>query len=1296
VGAMAEEGKLRIEKFDGSNFGFWKMQIEDYLYQKDLYLPLEGKTSKPKDMEDKAWDILDRKALGAVRLSLAPSVAFNISKEKTTEDVMKALTRMYEKPSASNKVFLMKRLFNMKKPESRSVQEHLSDFNTITSQLESVGIIFDNEVLALVILSSLPESWDGLVMAVSNSSGSSILKFEDVVGVLLDEDTRRRNNSSGDVSGSALNTEERGRSSKKSNNRGSGRSQSRKGQSRGPQITCWNCKKKGHFKRDCKAPKKMVDENDKDSNSVNVSNESSSDEALIMCCDSKDESCWIVDSGASFHATSNKDCFLNYEKGNFGKVYLGDDEPCDIIGKGDVQIRMANGTLLRLQRVRHVPKLARNLISVSQLTDDAGFEMKFTKTSWKLIKGAIVVAQGQRDGTLYRILNENSINVASSEVSANVWHQRLGHMSEKGMKVMVSKGKLDGLSCVDLSLCEGCVFGKQKVVSFSKKGRTPKAEKLELVHTDVWGPSQVSSLNGSNYYVTFIDDSTRKLWIYFMKNKSDVFEVFKKWKCLVENQTGLKLKCLRSDNGGEYCSKEFDEYCAGHGIRREKTVPRTPQQNGVAERMNRTIMERARSMLVNAGLPKQFWAEAVNTAAYLINRGPSTAIECKLPEDEWTEKEVKLSHLRIFGCVSYVHVNAENRSKLDAKSKRCFLLGYGGDSFGYRLWDPESKKVIRSKDVIFNEEVLYKDMIKKKEKPKGSKYLELDDVPPNDPGRSVTEGEIQEEPVTPPIAVRRERRTITAPNRYSPSLHYLLLTDGGEPSCYDEAMQVESKGEWKKAMDDEIKSLYTNQTWNLVKLPTEKKAIQNKWVYKLKQEQDGSQRYKARLVVKGFQQKAGIDFTEIFSPVVKMTTIRTVLSIVAAEDLHLEQLDVKTAFLHGDLEEDIYMQQPQGYVEAGKEHLVCKLLKSLYDLKQAPRQWYLKFDKFMLKIGYIRCHADHCCYFKRFDNAYVILLLYVDDMLIAGSDIGEIENLKVQMAKEFSMKDLGAAKQILGLKIERDRKNKLLKLCQKEYISKVLKRFNMDCAKPVSTPLAGHFKNLSKQHCPKTEKEQKQMEKIPYASAVGSLMYAMVCTRPDISHAVGVVSRYMSNPGFNHWSAVKWILRYLAGTRDMELCYTGADIQLRGFVDSDMAGDIDGRKSTTGYVFTLGSAAISWISRLQKIVALSTTEAEYVAAVEACKEMTWLQSLLNELDHKQADCWLCSDSQSAIHLAKNSAFHARTKHIDVRYHFIRTMLEEGSFKMEKVHTNENPADMLTKSVPKEKLEFCIASLGLAT
>ena len=250
--------------------------------------------------------------------------------------------------------------------------------------------------------------------------------------------------------------------------------------------------------------------------------------------------------------------------------------------------------------------------------------------------------------------------------------------------------------------------------------------------------------------------------------------------------------------------------------------------------------------------------------------------------------------------------------------------------------------------------------------------------------------------------------------------------------------------------------------------------------------------------------------------------------MVVAENLHLEQLDVKTAFLHGDLEEDFYMIQPEGFIVQGQENLVYKLRKSLYGLKQAPRQWYKKFDSFMHRIGFKRCEADHCCRVKFFGNSYIILLLYVDDMLIVGSSIEEIHNLKKQLSKQFVMKDLGAAKQILGMRIIRDKVIGTLKLSQLEYVKKILNKFNMNEAKPVNTPLGGHFK-LSKEQSSKMEKERDHMSKAPYALTIGSLMYAMVCTRPDIAHAVRVVSRFMNRPGKQHWEAVKWILRYLRG-----------------------------------------------------------------------------------------------------------------------------------------------------------------------
>ena len=552
-------------------------------------------------------------------------------------------------------------------------------------------------------------------------------------------------------------------------------------------------------------------------------------------------------------------------------------------------MKLPNHTTWKLQGVRHVPGLRRNLISVGQL-DGEGYCTTFSGHEWKITKGALIIARGKKTGTLYVTSNlENIVTVADADGKSNLWHQRLGHMSEKGMKTLLSKGKLPDLKNVDVGLCEDFIFGKQKKVGFTKISKTPKAERLELVHTDVWGPSPVSSLVGSLYYVTFIDDSTRKLWVYFLKKKSEVFDTFRKWKAMVENETGLKIKRMRSNNGGEYRDNKFREFCANNGIKMEKTVPMTPQQNGVAERMNRTLNERARSMRIHAGLPKMFWAEAVNTAAYLINRGPSIPLDGKIPKEVWSGKEVNLSHLRVFGCISYVHIDSAERSKLDAKSNKCVFVGYGDDEFGYQFWDYENRKIIRSRDVIFNENVMYKDRSiaessNSSTEAETKEFVEFEEISGNDV--LISPEAVQEEPGTP--ALRRSSIISKPIQRYSLSLHYLLLFDSGEPECYDQAMQVEDSVKWESAMKDEMDSLMSNQTWELAELPPGKKALHNKWVYRIKEENYGNKRYKARLVVKRFQQKEGVDYNEIFSPVVKLTTIRLVLKIVAAENLHLE------------------------------------------------------------------------------------------------------------------------------------------------------------------------------------------------------------------------------------------------------------------------------------------------------------------------------------------------------------------------------------------------------------------------
>ncbi|KAH9716242.1 hypothetical protein KPL71_021390 [Citrus sinensis] len=366
-----------------------------------------------------------------------------------------------------------------------------------------------------------------------------------------------------------------------------------------------------------------------------------------------------------------------------------------------------------------------------------------------------------------------------------------------------------------------------------------------------------------------------------------------------------------------------------------------------------------------------------------------------------------------------------------------------------------------------------------------------------------------------------------------------------------------------------------------------------KWIYRIKEGMTAAEprRFKARLVAKGYTQMEGVDFKEVFSHVVRHASIRVLMAITATQNLELEQLDVKTAFLHGNLQEEIFMSQPEGYEAPDRRDYVCLLKKSIYGLKQSPRQWYLKFDEFMTTHGFQRYNYDCCVYFKQLShNKHIYLLLYVDDMLIACEERSEIDALKTLLGTTFDMKDLGSAKRILGVDLRRNRSEGLVFLSQEKYLKKILETFDMEDSKPVQGPLAAHFK-LCNLYCPKSEEERLEMANIPYAKAVGCLMYAIVLTRPDISHAVSVVSRYMASPGKKHWKGVKWILRYLKG-------------------------DLDRRRSLTGYLFMLNGCLINWKANLQHVVALSTTEAEFTATTEAAKEAIWLKGLITELDLK--------------------------------------------------------------------------------
>jgi hypothetical protein len=501
-------------------------------------------------------------------------------------------------------------------------------------------------------------------------------------------------------------------------------------------------------------------------------------------------------------------------------------------------------------------------------------------------------------------------------------------------------------------------------------------------------------------------------------------------------------------------------------------------------------------------------------------------------------------------------------------------------------------------------------------------------------------------------------------------------------------------------MIDEMNSMKNNGVWDLVELPNGVKPIGCKWVFKTKKDSLGNiERYKARLVAKGFTQKEGIDYTETFSPVSKKDSLRVILALVAHFDLELHQMDVKTAFLNGDLEEVVYMKQPEGFSSNDGEHLVCKLKKSIYGLKQASRQWYLKFHGIISSFGFVENPMDQCIYQKVSGSKICFLILYVDDILLATNDKGFLHEVKQFLSKNFDMKDMGEASYVIGIKIHRDRTRGVLGLSQETYINKILERFRMkNCSPSVAPIVKGDKFNLSQ--CPKNEFEREQMKNIPYASVVGSLMYAQVCTRPDIAFAVGILGRYQSNPGMDHWKAAKKVLRYLQGTKDYMLMYRQTDnLDVTGYSDSDFAGCVDSRKSTSGYIFMLAGGAISWRSTKQTLVATSTMEAEFVSCFEATSHGVWLKSFISGLrimDSISRPLKVFCDNSAAVFMAKNNKSGSRSKHIDIKYLAIRERVKDKVVLIEHISTELMIADPLTKGMPPLKFKDHVENMGLGS
>nr|GEW57573.1 retrovirus-related Pol polyprotein from transposon TNT 1-94 [Tanacetum cinerariifolium] len=790
----------------------------------------------------------------------------------------------------------------------------------------------------------------------------------------------------------------RGRSDHRGNQ---GRSSSRlKSKGKGTyKLKCYICYSEDHLKKDClkRNKKKLIGFVKKNVGQVfGMHSDDYNNGDLLMAMSEERFLEWIINFGGSFHMTPRMDFLFDFKEFNGGTVLLGDNRACANIGIGKVRVHMKDGYIVKLDNGRVM-----------------------------VINGSLMVLSENMKGNCVYSLDgwaesgEASIGIQENESLAQVWHKRLGHISEAGLHEL------------------------------ERRYHTTE-EVIDYVHADLWGPS-------------------------------------------------------RQVQGVEEIGGKPDR------IARNLAVARTLQQNGLAKRMNRTLLNKVRCLLIQSGLRDSFWVEATVTSAYLINRSPSTALEKKTPMDLWD--------------TNYGDFEKEVEFEVELQGSRV-----------EPTVDPHTEENLRNED---------------KEQDEGPQQQNLENYV---------------------LVCDSEKRTTTIPARYKDEGNVSL----SRPSRSKEAIKSSKKDEWVRALEEEMSSLNKNHTWELVDQPPGQKLVSCKWLYKIKEGVEGIQkpRYKARLVARGFTQRAWIDYNEVFSPVVRHICIRVILSLTACEDYELEQLDVKTAFLHGNLE-IIYMR-----------NLVLK----------------------------------------------------------------------------------------------------------KERATRV------DNGKSISMPLGAHFK-VSLKDCPSSNYDVEIISKVPYANVVDSLMYLMVCTRPDIAYDVSIVSMYLVNPGKNHWDAVKWILKYLKGTADVGIVYgkdQGKHVDVDSFIDASYAKDPDKGRSIIRYVFMVHGGVVSWKATLQHIVPLSTTEAVYMALTKAVKKSIWLKGLLIELGVNLRSVVMNCDNQSAIHLLRNAMFHEKTKHINVRYHFIREIMESKEIEVAKIGTKDNVADAFIKVVLGSKFKYCIEILGVGT
>ncbi|KAI3734336.1 hypothetical protein L6452_13802 [Arctium lappa] len=982
-------------------------------------------------------------------------------------------------------------------------------------------------------------------------------------------------------------------------------------------------------------PKRKIDDKAESipDNSCNRSNSSMSDVVGSVASINKNLIChmWYLDSGYSKHMTGQKDLLSNYTEKFSGNVRFGNDQFSPILGYGDII-----QDKLTIMKVSYVEGLGHNLFSIVQFYDK-GLEVNFKAKSCSVRteddKDLLV---GKRKSNLYTINlskvqtdNQVCLLTKASMQQSWLWHRRLSHLNFRYINKLVSGKLVNGLPELRYEkehLCTSCEKGKMKRAPHKPKPEPSTSSPLELLHMDLCGPMRTQSLGENKYVLVIMDDYSRYTWVNLQK----------------------PVKLLRTDNDTEFKNRTVEEYLESFGISHQYSAARTPEQNGVVERRNRTLVEAARTMLSQSDLPLFLWAESLNKFSAKVDEGifigysstsaayrvyfkkSKTVIESvnvTFDEDmasEQVSSKPLITGVLASGQISPEPVSSVNKSDVASSSTThlsdldlLFELFY--DEFlGSILTKPGV--VDRMEDSTTNHPTT-SDVSTESISPIQKEILVHMPTPIVEVVSTNEEPEVAE---SVGCTMRTDQQTehvvpteTSIPITSTESLPHIVQTEEADmPTRVSEAL---ADSDWVSAMQEELNQFEALKVWRLVPKPEGKTVIGTKWVFKNKKDKDGIViRNKARLVAKGYRQEEGIDYDETYALVACIEAICMFLAYAAHKNFTVYQMDVKTAFLNGILKEEVYVSQPEGFVNPDKPHHVYILDKALYGLKQAPRTWYDVLSQFLVKSGFSKGKVDTTLFIKKEKADIILIQIYVDDIIFGSTNPKYCKNFSNLMVSRFQMSMMGEMNFFLGLQVKQFSTEIFIN--QAKYIFDILRKFKMENCKPIGTAMAPGTK---------------------------------INTDPS-GKAVDV------DPKESHMSAVKRIFRYLKGTADLGLWYPkDTGFELTAYSDADHVGCMLDKKSTSGHIQFLGDKLVSWASKKQLCVSTSTAEAEYVAVASCCSQVLWMRTQFRDYGFKFDKIPIYCDSKSAIAISSNPVQHTKTKHIDVTYHFIKDNVEKG-------------------------------------